>query len=1309
MSKRTKKPLQTPSMGTSVTSEIVIIHLSDLHIGDTHRFPVENARQCKTLGVQFGRAIREEARRLGVGVERAIVAVTGDLTNTGQPDEFDRVVEILQGLGGELGVGNNRFVICPGNHDIDWYECEIAELQGKQRKLSPADSRREVDRRKFDNYRSFQKRFYGDSVDSIARPIELEARRQDFEDLRVSVIAINTCERESHRREDHLGAVTQDQAQAICDAWISGGQDDWVRIMCVHHNPDRTAPDNLTEIQGWLEAQDTLDASSRERIVADIAGFEGSEFVRRAAQDARVSVLLHGHQHEPDIRSWKWPRGGETLIIAAGSAGVDTSHLPGEQPNQIRVIVISPNTGKIRVRTLVLNPRARHDGSVETGAFVSGTGERDEHDGQVYLPASYMAAPAIVQASPRPILDSQLLGFLETYRQRLSHTWADWDLKGMAAVGAVGRPVTAGLDEMYQPLRLGTAGKEEAGMLLEASDLIKGSRDRNTKKNKPRRALLIRGPAGAGKTTWMRFTFRRLLENPMAVPFMLVLRDVAARWSQPDCAGQKRSLDSCIRDSVAERMGEGWNADVFLRVLTAPDGPRPVLMVDGWDELGDHGKKLREMLLGFMQQHRRVLVVVSTRPWGDGVPDGAHGFEVLEVQPLSDPEVKSFARRFFKVCYSLDDSAVDLELPRFLERLEVSAEAKVLARTALFLTMMLVVSRHKPLPEKRHQLYRECLSTLLKDRPDTWAREGVQRNRDWWRPEDAEQRWKAVARLAAELQAKGYEGERKAVVAHESDIVAALPATWAPNDRRGFLWWLIGEAGLITDRADGTYTFAHLSFQEYLTAWHLHASVSDGIWAGPVLEHARSESWWETLLLYAAEVGSTSDERADAIIDTLISRGNDGLSIAGMVLADGGGNDAKVKRWADAWVAAFAWPHKLRGWRRCSIAWAGSQQTRRREILGTSIHSAAALANWWQWQRLFELSHSLRLQPFLPEQPMISQVLQLTQPLSSCTTPESVGISRILLGHAEIDLSQPQWLLTLWPSRRRRLSARLQSAILAGASQSEVITLARRSAYSNRTNIVQYKLIQNLLNMNQKPSLTREVYEREIYKNSHILLAEIMTAHGIKAESLSLINFFSNLSDFMLNPWQGNIDRGNNGKHGITWHMLNREGFSEHFASMAARESEFDGPWLMDHLRVEFMAVDRWALPWFLADGVRSTSEASLMNWTYKNSFGKLERFPSKLASEVHPIWPALAKYVTSQATEQDKDFLVDLASHPEKTEPPLSWALQYVIRGDLVLRDGSTVTLDDYLRESDLPSLPLIEEAEPNEDVFLSHPRPYR
>ena len=62
-------------------------------------------------------------------------------------------------------------------------------------------------------------------------------------------------------------------------------------------------------------------------------------------------------------------------------------------------------------------------------------------------------------------------------------------------------------------------------------------------------------------------------------------------------------------------------------------------------------------------------------------------------------------------------------------------------------------------------------------------------------------------------------------------------------------------------------------------------------------------------------------------------------------------------------------------------------------------------------------------------------------------------------------------------------------------------------------------------------------------------------------------------------------------------------------------------------------------------------------------------------------------------ASNDDGALLEDLTRHPERREGLMSWGLQYIVRGDILLNDGTTVTLDELANELKRPALPYVDD----------------
>jgi hypothetical protein len=731
------------------------------------------------------------------------------------------------------------------------------------------------------------------------------------------------------------------------DALRASDVADWIKVIAVHHNPVVTVPANIADWREWLKKAGSLDDELLARYESDIVGFEGKERLEAIAKDACAQLVLHGHHHAKDEHSWHWRKKGRAHILSSGSLTLKAGKLPEDEPPSFRLISLDLKKKEIRAQSFIFDVRARAEGAVEKGAFVRDHAEPEDYNQNLDLPAGLSSPKSKGKTARRPGKERNQRPspeFLRTYRQRLGPLFSRWDLAfaGVTQAGGAGRPIEATLDDMYLPLRLAEGFDPERidrGSQISPEDLL--SR---------RRPLVIRGAAGAGKTTWMRWSFRRLLAREDALPLVVVLRDLARRWQDPNCKGAGRSLDAFLAGWLAQQIGD---EDVECRaemrkVLAAEAGPRPVLLVDGWDEIGSLGEELRYKLLGLMRAHPRLLVVVTSRPYGEGRPSHSEGFEVLDIQPLSDSEIADLASRFFHWCYGEEQVTAEAEAKRLVQTLDGAPDAKALARTALLLTMMLLISRSRPLPDKRHLLYEACIENLLTAIPKRRAEQGALSLPDQWRPEDSEERMRVVAAMAFKLQEQAYgKHSRSSIVPTREDLSSFLPEQWVGSQKLEFLSWLTGPAGLLLDRADRTLTFTHLSFQEFLAAWHLNARVEGKEDRIRVFRSYRGSSiWWETLRLWAALIERQSPDRLDPVLEDLSQSGDNGLSLSGMMLADGLGEEPRFDSWLDLLTerllrGIWVWTFDL-----CFRAWASSRQEHRKEKLGTRLSADASDQAW---------------------------------------------------------------------------------------------------------------------------------------------------------------------------------------------------------------------------------------------------------------------------------------------------------------------------------------------------------------------------
>ncbi len=1045
-----------------------ILHLSDLHIGPHCRFA---GLDMTKLAERFASSI---ADALAPGERIGLVIVTGDIAEAGLPRHYAEARAFFDGLVGVLGLPRSRFLFVPGNHDVSWPHCKIAEQQQPIEGFDDAELARRINDVKLQPYRAFLAGFYDCAQGELegVTPLGHDAFVHGFDDLGVSVALLDSCERENHRT--HGGAFGEYQAQALMNVWRQDG--DRVRIVAIHHNPLAVVPANVT---GWLEhlrtkARDgALDTDLLAHFEADTLGLEGRDLLRRVTGDAQVSLLLHGHHHTLAPReTWTWERRGpgQTHVLAAGSWGVDDHGLPPDQPLAVHLVRVDPAAGSMRSLRLVYEPRARQHGHVVPGDFVIDPAEPDGCPLSLALPAVLHAriaatAGAMNQRSTHSTaqvrdwnneLAARARKLVHELRVRSQDRFARWDLGSVGVIAAQnGRSaIAAGLDEMYLPLRLHPKihpDDAEAGAPIPPEDLLARARP-----------LVIRGPAGTGKTTWMRWTFRHLAQNEQALPFLIELRDLARKWH--DAEDGERTLDAYLHGRVAERVGIGWSDEldaVLPWLLESDAGPRPVLLVDGWDELGDLGDELREKLAGFLRRHPRVLAVVTSRPYGESQPSHSGGYEVLEIQRLSDAEIETMAVRFFGMMHPGNPPAAEAGVVRFRDDLTASQEGLALARTMLTLTMMLLISRARRLPDKRHELYQACIDNLLTARPDDKERDGARLDPVQWRPDDRGERWRAVDALAAQAQLASYAGARRSqIVVPWKDALKLLPAEWdgAEDDRRkraGFLHWLIDAAGLMLDHADGTVTFSHLSLQEYLTARYLHRTCEGDAARIELCQRSMGKlAWWETLRLWAAMVHEVDPHRLTPVLDALIDNAiadpdvdgsvNNfemvedaraaGFWLAGAILADGLGPENAFEHWRSALQHQFRMIGRAY-WEESARAWARSRQYQRQRKVNESWAEVGHTFTWLRWLRAEEWCKQAGLTaPSPPPSSLAAHVLAPPARGGLVTNALETAFARVLAGALPWWPPEPAELifLQLWPVIRPRVGGRLQTFLSLG-------------------------------------------------------------------------------------------------------------------------------------------------------------------------------------------------------------------------------------------------------------------------------------
>ncbi|MEO5328644.1 MAG: TIR domain-containing protein [Magnetococcus sp. THC-1_WYH] len=848
--------------------------------------------------------------------------------------------------------------------------------------------------------------------------------------------------------------------------------------------------------------------------------------------------------------------------------------------------------------------------------------------------------------------------FLRKYRGKLAFLFDRWDLRhvGSAAAGsAKDKVVDATLEQMYVPLRLGEGydpGKLKEGKTLEPEEVLSLGEP-----------LVVRGVAGSGKTTWMRWTFRQLLKRADTFPVFVELRALARYWQSAE--KEFHNLESFLGSWLAGYGLNEWQNAFFLQ-FTKTKTITPVLLVDGWDELGELGQDFREKLLVFMKEHPDMRVVLSSRPYGDGRPTHSDGFTVWDVQPLDDGEIRQLSRNFFQHIHGSDQVVGENATEEFMGRLLHTPEAHDLARTALLLTMMLLVSRTSPLPDRRHKLYQVTLDNLLSALPDRREQDGARKERRHWRPESGAERLRVAAALAHGMQKKGYDGTtgRESLVQSWEEMARYLPHDWDLTKRNGFLSWLSGPAGVLVDRTDDKLSFAHLSFQEFLTAWHFQATVEgNDERIALVAQWKHLEFWWETLRLWAALVADTNPKRLEPPFLDLCNDEEYGLWLAGTFLADG--LLEYVEEWSRRSGIALAKDWKP-GTDQGLDAWKVSRKEESKAIIQNQWQSEGATAtNWMACQRLNTGLEMIGLQPmrdhFLPGFKLFLHALN-----DAPEDDKGLAVGRFLNGGFSY---WPGWseslLVQTWPGKRRQWGFSgqnllfilgIESPLLLGkVSFSWLFLEAKRKKVRNLTRGRPFNLVRELVRdgpFGLVRGLMRFLVRYWAHDLAHDRVRDL--AHDFKIDPMQTSHL-----DLLI------VEMFSPGRAGTRSLLANKEFKSEFVAE--------------EHLIPE-IELFRHACRFSLDPGGDDMAFQQAMAY-----YETLQR--------PEPLWSALARHIARRSTPEDRTLLEDLARHPEKREGRLQWCLRAYIRGDLVTPEGEWMLLDDLLKRLDIEPPPYLEE----------------
>lgn len=363
--------------------------------------------------------------------------------------------------------------------------------------------------------------------------------------------------------------------------------------------------------------------------------------------------------------------------------------------------------------------------------------------------------------------------------------------------------ITVGLPEIFLPLYgddPDEKGKEmERGPEPEEIEAIAGKGE----------TLLVTGVAGCGKTTLAKHMARSVLNNELShfpediLPVLLYFKDLR-RYEIP--------VPAMPNAQVAEELLAWYCRKITGNMLTPEtirafcEAGRCLFILDGLDE-ADH--LFRDYATASFADLRcrypGVKMVLLGRPHGVGGETGNRfGGRAVTVHDLTGGQAETFITKWFTHVYNRAGFIGPELAQKMITEIRAREDIKAMMANPLMLTAMCILYNDaKVLPDQRADLYNRFVERLL-SKFGSRERTPVRR---------------FLMYMAHTMFTAGERGmdQREAVRILEQYLD---PMATGESPAQAFLR-IEPATGLLT-RESGQYKFIHLTFQEFLTARHLH-------------------------------------------------------------------------------------------------------------------------------------------------------------------------------------------------------------------------------------------------------------------------------------------------------------------------------------------------------------------------------------------------------------------------------------------------------------------------------------------------------
>ena len=389
--------------------------------------------------------------------------------------------------------------------------------------------------------------------------------------------------------------------------------------------------------------------------------------------------------------------------------------------------------------------------------------------------------------------------------------------------------------------------RNRSRLILSSDELKDGTQVANEKRH-----LMLLGAPGIGKSTFLRKVGLEALKGKegnfvhKCIPVFLELK----RFT-----GDQIDIEALIAQEF-KICGYPYPEEM---AKTALNSGKLLILFDGLDEVPTANVDNVVLKIGdFVDQYSQNRFIASCRI--AAYTGGFRQFTEVEMADFDDTQIEAYIKNWFastpdRYRYQLDEEVKTAD--QCWKALNAAGHhaTKELARNPLLLTLLcMVYDNSQNFPQNRADLYEKALNIFLEE----WAAEKRVRQ------EDSISQYLDVAsekRMLSEIAAKNFEASyllfsKDELIKQIREFGEGNANTPSTFDAPKIFETILVDQGLFVERVSGSYSFSHLTFQEYLTASYIKEVRSI---QRLVTNHLHDKRWREVFLLTAGLMHTADD------------------------------------------------------------------------------------------------------------------------------------------------------------------------------------------------------------------------------------------------------------------------------------------------------------------------------------------------------------------------------------------------------------------------------------------------------------------